>query len=248
MGNENNKRGFDGLSGMKTNIDDILNSTEASHPEKQSSNDKGKGGASSEGEKRKVYENPKEHSKSSWAPWIWFGVGAYIFYLILSNSGSSVGNNEPTQNYVSEVAPEPDVPLYVRPATAPNGENWPKDAAYVKGYKKHNADGNSEITVDNTQNNCDIFAKLVYLDDPQAHPVRHIYIPAGGKFIMKKVRPGKYDLRYQDLNNGSFSKTETFDMTENKTYDGVEYSILTLTIYKTAEGNMQHYDISASEF
>lgn len=248
MGNDSNKRGFDGLSGMKTNVDDILNhSEEPIQTQSQNKHQQNKQ-QNSTSDERKVYDNPEEKPKGSWVPWFWFIVGGFVLYSIFSNSGGSTNSTTSTQEYSSQEAPEPTIPAYVRPATAPNGENWPTEAAYIKGYKKHNADGNSEITVDNSQNNSDIFAKLVCLDDPKAHPVRHIFIPAGGSFTMKKVRPGKYDLRYQDLGNGGLSKTDVFDITENKTYSGVEYSILTLSIYKTAGGNMQHYDISASEF
>ncbi len=137
---------------------------------------------------------------------------------------------------------------YERPATSPNGSPWPTRAAYVRGYPVGNSSGHSKVTIDNGRNNADVFVKLVALDGATAYPVRQFYIPAHGQFTMNKVTPGRYDIRYMDLDSGSLSRSESFDADEHLTYDGIEYSTHTLTLYKVANGNMQTYPLAADEF
>jgi len=137
---------------------------------------------------------------------------------------------------------------YSRPANAPNGSAWPVRAAYVKGYPIDNDSGYSEVTVDNAQNDADVFVKLVSLDAATAFPVRQFYIPAGASFTMNKVTAGRYDLRYRDLDTGGLSRSEAFDVEETRTDDGVQYSSLTMTLYKVQDGNFQTYDLAADEF
>lgn len=137
---------------------------------------------------------------------------------------------------------------YIRPNAAPNGQPWPVSAGYVKGYQRLHADGLSTVTVDNSQNNSDVFVKLVSLDGAQAYPVRQFYIPAFNSFALKKVTPGNYDIRYRDLSNGGLSRSEAFSVKETPTSDGIRYSNTTMTLYKVQHGNMQTYGLSEGEF
>lgn len=105
----------------------------------------------------------------------------------------------------------------------------------------------STVTVDNRQNDSDVFVKLVSLDGTQAYPIRQFYIPAYGSFTLKKVRAGSYDIRYRDLNNGSLSRSETFSLGEMSTSNGKQYSNITMTLYKVQNGNMQTYGLSETE-
>lgn len=140
------------------------------------------------------------------------------------------------------------VPTYIRPAVAPNGSPWPARAAYVGGYPIDNDDGRSNVTVDNTQNDSDVFVKLVSLDGATAYPVRQFYIPARSKFTMDEVTAGTYDIRYRDLVTGGLSRSESFDVEEERTDSGVQYSEMTMTLYKVQGGNFQTYDLGADEF
>jgi hypothetical protein len=139
-------------------------------------------------------------------------------------------------------------PTYVRPITAPNGEPWPNRASYVSGYKKLHTNGLSSVTVDNTRNNSDVFVKLVSLDGTKAYPVRVFFIPAHGQFTVSNVTAGNYDVRYRDLDSGGLARSESFRLQETPTYDGIQYSNLTMTLYKVRHGNMQTYGISENEF
>lgn len=144
--------------------------------------------------------------------------------------------------------PAPVRPEYVRPITAPNGQPWPTSAGYVRGYQRLHADGLSTVTVDNSRNDSDVFVKLVSLDGAQAYPVRQFYIPAFGSFTLNKVTAGSYDIRYRDLSNGGLSRSEAFRLEEIQTYGGVQYSNITMTLYKVQNGNMQTYGLSEAEF
>ncbi|MCB1560875.1 MAG: J domain-containing protein [Xanthomonadales bacterium] len=139
-------------------------------------------------------------------------------------------------------------PAFVPPATAPNGSPWPAGAAYVKGYPIDYADGYSKLTVDNSRNDADVFGKLVSLDGTSAFPVRQFFIPAGSRFTMNKLTSGHYDLRYLDLKTGGLSRSEAFDITEERTAEGIRYDNMTVTLYKMHDGNFDTYDLSPDEF
>lgn len=151
--------------------------------------------------------------------------------------------------YVASQQPSaPPKPKYVRPATAPNGEAWPMQASYVKGYPQTHKNGYSKITVDNSQNDSDVFCKLISLDGPNAFPVQTFYIPAHGSFTMNNITAGSYDIRYRDLGSGHLSRSEPFSVEETRTYDGVQFSNMTMTLYKVRNGNMQTYGLAEDEF
>ncbi|MBF3764874.1 J domain-containing protein [Burkholderia pseudomallei] len=146
------------------------------------------------------------------------------------------------QNYA------PQQPAYARPAVASNGQPWPTVAGYVNGYPLIHSDGLSKVTVDNSQNDSDVFVKLVSLDGPNAFPVRVFFIPAHGSFTLDSVTAGSYDIRYQDLNTGGRSRSEQFSLEEIPTNDGTQYSNMTMTLYKVHNGNMHTYELSEDEF
>lgn len=137
---------------------------------------------------------------------------------------------------------------YARPKTAPNGAPWPKMAGYVPGFKQLNKGGYSQVTIDNARNDSDVFVKLVDIGGPEAFPVRVFFIPKGGKFTVSDIMVGRYDVRYRDLDTGGLAKSEQFQVEENRTYNGVEYTDMTMTLYKVRNGNMQTYSIPESEF
>jgi hypothetical protein len=139
-------------------------------------------------------------------------------------------------------------PNYVRSATAPNGASWPSYASYIANYPKLNTSGLSSVTVDNTQNDSDVFVKLVSISASESHPARVFFIPAFGKFKINSVTAGLYDIRYRDLTTGGLARSESFTLEEVSTYNGTRYSDMTMTLYKVRNGNMQTYGLSESEF
>lgn len=139
-------------------------------------------------------------------------------------------------------------PVYRRPGAAPNGAPWPDRPSYVAGYDRLNTNGLSSVTVDNTQNESDVFVKLVSLDGETAHPVRTFYIPAWGSFKVQKIAKGEYEVRYRDLSDGHLWRTEKFKLQEFPVENGVRFSNMTLTLYKVPNGNMRTYPIDEAEF
>lgn len=143
---------------------------------------------------------------------------------------------------------EPAVPQRHTRLLGPNGEPWPTKASYIAGMPQDFTDGLSEVTVDNSDNDADVFVKLVSLDDDVTFPVRQFFIPEGKSFTVRNIRAGRYDVRYQDLNTGARTRSEDFLLEESPTDRGTQYSSMRMTLYKVQNGNMQTYPISESEF
>jgi hypothetical protein len=176
--------------------------------------------------------------------WVIYGI---VVAVIWSNFTEKTYTPPPgPKPYIANPTPAP--PAYERPLYAPNGEAWPTVAGYVKGYKKLHTNGLSSVTVDNTQNDSDVFVKLVSLEGAAAYPVRQFYIPAHSKFTINKVNAGSYDVRYRDLNSGGLSRSESFNLEETEIDGGTQFSNYTMTLYKVRNGNMQTYGLSEAEF
>lgn len=135
-----------------------------------------------------------------------------------------------------------------RPATAPNGNPWSVNSGYIKGYPRRFTDGGSSVTVDNTQNDSDVFVKLFTLNTSPPSAVRTFFIRARSQYMVANVRAGPYDVRYEDLDSGARAKSESFELEQVNSDTGVRFSRLTMTLYKVAHGNMRTYPISDYEF
>lgn len=129
---------------------------------------------------------------------------------------------------------------------APNGNAWPSSAAYVAPITRKN--GYSSVTVDNSQGQSNIYIKLSQPNEGKAPGIREAYIPAGKAFKMNKIEPGTYVIKYKDIKTGCNSKSDPFNVEENKTYQGVEFSEITLTIYTTYNGNMNFERLPENAF
>jgi len=186
--------------------------------------------------------------------WVFsYAIGIGVLVGVIWLIGSSVDffggkSTPPLGPKPYQANPTPVRSEYVMPSTAPNGQPWPVAAGYVLGYKKLHADGLSTVTVDNSQNDSNVFVKLVSLNSAQAYPARQFYIPAFGSFTLNKITAGNYDIRYRDLTNGGLSRSEAFNLEEISTYNGTQFSNITMTLYKVQNGNLQTYDLSESEF
>lgn len=201
--------------------------------------------------------------------WYWYGISGVAFFLIAEHDKSQRQSSSynpsaayyppatyqpapvKTSNPVYQPSKPPNPPSktkYARPLAAPNGSAWPTNASYVHGYKQLNTTGLSELTVDNSRNDSDVFVKLYYLDGPKPYPARHFYIPAFRSFTVKQVQQGNYDVRYKDLDSGALSRSEPFKLKETFVQDGIRYSTITMTLYKVRDGNMQTYSLPEEDF
>lgn len=129
---------------------------------------------------------------------------------------------------------------------APNGNAWPLNSAYVAPITKTN--GHSSITVDNSKGQSNIYIKLSLPSEGKAPGIREAYIPAGSTFKMNKIEPGTYVIKYKDIKTGCNSKSDPFNVEENRTYQGVEFSEITLTIYTIYNGNMNFERLPENAF
>ncbi|MAY54772.1 MAG: hypothetical protein CMQ46_02920 [Gammaproteobacteria bacterium] len=137
---------------------------------------------------------------------------------------------------------------YIRPSAAPNGAAWPLISGYIDGYEYLNTNGLSSVNIDNTRNDSDVFVRLVHLSDAEAIPVRSFFVAQGRSFNVQDVAPGRYDVRYQDLNTGALARSEPFTLTETPSFNGTQFDQMTMTLYKVRDGNMRTYGISPDEF
>jgi hypothetical protein len=74
---------------------------------------------------------------------------------------SGVPNTIPPQS-------RPGSRQYARPPFAPTGEPWPVSAGYLTRAERLNSSGLSNIIIDNTRNNFDVFVKVVILSGTHA--------------------------------------------------------------------------------
>jgi hypothetical protein len=147
----------------------------------------------------------------------------------------------------SPVAPKPK-PSYVRPTTAENGQPFPTTSGYIKKYQQKANDGYSSLTIKNDRNDSDVYVKVFDLNKSKAKPVRFFFVRAHESFTAEKITPGKYDVRYRDLNSGGMTKTPEFQFTETTEGEKIKYSDMVMTLYKVANGNMHTEPIDEEAF
>jgi hypothetical protein len=177
--------------------------------------------------------------------WLLYGFAVFFFVWLVVRNATAVPPPGPKPFRETTTPAEPQ---FVRPATAPNGSAWPAAAGYVEGYQRLQANGLSTVTVDNSQNDSDVFVKLVSLNGQVAYPVRQFYVSAFGRFTVDKITAGTYDVRYRDLSTGALSRSEAFSLEEEPTTNGTQFSAITMTLYKVQNGNMETYPLSDAEF
>ena len=200
----------------------------------------------------------KNHLKGFWPAYL---LGAILIWLYVADQAppapSGLGTYDPSPseretnstdvvNATTSVPPE--VAAYMRPQKAPNGSPWPTTAAYIAGYKRLRTDGLSKLTIDNSQRSSDVFVKLVAIDAGKTMPIRHAYIPAYQTFTMNSIRAGNYDVRYMDLDDGGLARSEAFNLQQINDGLSVKSSVVTMTLFKVSNGNMQTYPLNPSEF
>ncbi|WP_312934099.1 J domain-containing protein [Pseudomonas sp.] len=145
-------------------------------------------------------------------------------------------------------ASAPAQPAYVRPETAPNGQPWPATAGYLLGEPQSLDNGLSEVTIDNSKNSADVFLKVVALQGAAATPVRQVFVPAHRQFVVRKLPPGAYDIRYRALDSGELSRAGPIQLHQTTTSRGTEYSVVTVTLYKVVNGNATIKALSEDQF
>lgn len=144
-------------------------------------------------------------------------------------------------------------PRYNRPATAPNGQPWPANAGYLASYPQLNTDGAARLSVDNSQNDCDMFVKLVWLDGAQPQAVRHLYIPAFQRFNVEQLTAGRYEVRYRNLTTGTLARSGAVAVQEasapaQQPGDASAGASPTVGLYKQPLGNPRALQLEEADF
>ena len=175
----------------------------------------------------------------------------YLVFFYWAKGASSL--KPPTTGLKPYISQSSTAPVYSRPKIAPNGVPWPESPSYLKNYPELNGEGSSDVTVDNSKNDSDVFVKLVAIDNKHFSPVRYFYIPAFGSFHVTSIATGSYDIRYRDLSNGQLFRSEKFNLDEVPVFEGdslsgIQSSHITMTLYKVRNGNMQTYELSEADF
>ncbi|HSI10576.1 MAG TPA: hypothetical protein VK961_00970 [Chthoniobacter sp.] len=107
-----------------------------------------------------------------------------------------------------------------------------EEPSYLAGFEKLARDGYSSVTVDNSKNTSDVFLKLVSAEyGSHSKVVRVCFIPRRASFTLERITPGRYELRYQEVEDGTCLKTETFELSEKKRLQGVECTQLQVPLY-----------------
>ena len=169
-----------------------------------------------------------------------------------SLSSASIASSNPTASpTLSSLTPKPKPTPKFKPVGRPtddNGVPFPTKSGYLKGYPTVLLGSYSSVTVDNSQNDSDVFVKLFSLNTTPPKAASVFFIRAHDTFTVKGIKRGNYDVRYRDLTSGVLSRTEQFNLKEVRTARGVQFSKLRLTLYKVLNGNMKTQPISEGEF
>ena len=131
---------------------------------------------------------------------------------------------------------------------APSGGYWPTIASYLDNFPIGATGGYSTLTIDNSNNNFDVYVKLADVAAPHLSATRHVFIPRHASFTMADVAEGRYELRYKNLTSGSAAKTTPFELEEIRTVEGIQFSQVTFTLYTVQNGNARMKPIRDDEF
>jgi hypothetical protein len=80
---------------------------------------------------------------------------------------------------------------------APNGEPWPTSSGYVAGFPIMNKGQDTQLTLDNSDNNFPVFIRVYDLD--RRSNVRYVFVQSQDRFVVDQLANGKYEIRYQNI-------------------------------------------------
>lgn len=121
---------------------------------------------------------------------------------------------------------------YVRPERAPGGEAWPAESGYIGGFKLLFNDGQSTVTLDNSANPSDVYAKLYAHREARPFAVRWVFVKGNSSFVLGELRPGRYEVRYRDLDNGVVTRSEPFELREGSVAEGTRFTAARIPLQK----------------
>jgi hypothetical protein len=134
------------------------------------------------------------------------------------------------------------------PLQPPNGKAWPRSAGYLARAPRAPDGGLSSITIDNRMGGFHALVKLCPVRLGPCKGLRSAFVPAGQSFTMTNLKPGQYEIRYQDVATRASAASPSISLREERTDQGTRFSKTELTLYRVADGNMSFTPIPADQF
>ena len=133
---------------------------------------------------------------------------------------------------------------YERPLTADNGSPFPHKCGYISKYARLMTNGDNQLTIDNVRGNSDVMVRVFSVDSAPPVPIRTLFIKANSKFTVSDLQAGTYDVRYQHLDSGELSQSETFEVKETRESP----SHLKVSLFASNDDNFERYPIVPDQF
>jgi hypothetical protein len=108
--------------------------------------------------------------------------------------------------------------------------------------------GLASVTADNSGGQSDLFLKLIDRDRKPMTAVRVFFLRAKDKLVLDRVKPGRYDLRYMNLDTGQIWRSIAFEVTLRTTPKREEYMGWTVGLFGLIDGNSRRDEITQREF
>ncbi|MFC6031625.1 DnaJ domain-containing protein [Pseudoduganella danionis] len=142
---------------------------------------------------RAAPRDPKAEMREAWA-------AAQPYYPEANSSKAApIKVQALSQVQLPNAAPECEVEP--QSLVAPNGEPWPEQSGYMTGFPVANKGDDMQLLLDNGANASAVFIKIY---DTERHSnVRYAYVQAHDKLVVDKLANGKYEVRYQNLDQGA---------------------------------------------
>ena len=177
-------------------------------------------------------------------------IGLIVACVVLYYGCAGGGTSKKSSSY----SPKPSTSTSVKNNSAKTSTPSLVPRANVRtGYDPNNAvlnnNGYCKLTIDNTRNSEPVYVRL-WTTSP-SRPVRAFFIAARDSFTLQNLNPGSYELRYKYLYENRKAevgtKSESFQLTQRETAEGISYSVSTITLYKVANGNFSSTRINADD-
>ncbi|MYN46468.1 DnaJ domain-containing protein [Pseudoduganella sp. FT93W] len=141
---------------------------------------------------RAAPRDPKADMRDAWA------VAQPYYPEANSSKAAPIKVQALSQVQLPNAAPECEVEP--QSLVAPNGEPWPEQSGYMTGFPVANKGDDMQLLLDNGANASAVFIKIY---DTERHSnVRYAYVQAHDKLVVDKLANGKYEVRYQNLDQG----------------------------------------------
>lgn len=193
--------------------------------------------------------------------WIAIGIcgAAWIMGLSLLNSAIAQMEKEKREgapNYAYETPQNPrstsPPPVVEKIESVPDIETpilptyLPLSTGYLPNTQIKDGGGKSQITL-RDKSGRNFHVKLYRRLGGTWAISRELYLKAYEEFKINELKEGKYEIRRMDIQTKSASKTQTFELEETETLEGVTYTVLTITL-NSPQGNSKITPISAKDF